>query len=28
MNVCTKCGSQLTDGIQFCQSCGTERESI
>lgn len=25
MKVCTKCGSQLMDGVQFCQSCGTRR---
>ncbi|HEK9103286.1 TPA: YARHG domain-containing protein [Bacillus pseudomycoides] len=25
MSVCTKCGSQLMDGVQFCQSCGTRR---
>ncbi|WIY62423.1 TcaA 3rd/4th domain-containing protein [Bacillus arachidis] len=23
MKVCAKCGSQLMDGVQFCQSCGT-----
>ncbi|PFA22062.1 zinc ribbon domain-containing protein [Bacillus cereus] len=25
MKVCTKCGSQLMNGVQFCQSCGTRR---
>ncbi|MEY8348414.1 YARHG domain-containing protein [Bacillus cereus] len=25
MKVCTKCGLQLMDGVQFCQSCGTRR---
>ncbi|MGI0534819.1 YARHG domain-containing protein [Bacillus pfraonensis] len=25
MSVCTKCGLQLMDGVQFCQSCGTRR---
>ncbi|MBC6975813.1 YARHG domain-containing protein [Bacillus sp. Xin] len=25
MSVCTKCGSQLMDGVQFCQSCGMRR---
>ncbi|MFA2565807.1 TcaA 3rd/4th domain-containing protein [Bacillus wiedmannii] len=28
MNVCTKCGTQLEDGVQFCQSCGRKRESL
>ncbi len=28
MNVCTKCGTQLEDGVQFCQSCGQKRESL
>ncbi|EJV44375.1 zinc ribbon domain-containing protein [Bacillus toyonensis] len=26
MNVCTKCGTQFVDGVQFCQNCGTKRE--
>ncbi|TKI99316.1 zinc-ribbon domain-containing protein, partial [Bacillus cereus] len=25
MNVCTKCGIQFEDGVQFCQNCGTKR---
>ncbi|MGN4425729.1 TcaA 3rd/4th domain-containing protein [Bacillus cereus group sp. MYBK30-1] len=25
MNVCTKCGTQFEDGVQFCQNCGTKR---
>ncbi|OMP74356.1 hypothetical protein BW716_35900, partial [[Flexibacter] sp. ATCC 35208] len=25
MNVCTKCGVQFEDGVQFCQNCGTKR---
>ncbi|WP_410981765.1 TcaA 3rd/4th domain-containing protein [Bacillus cereus] len=25
MSVCTKCGLQLMDGVQFCQSCGMRR---
>lgn len=25
MNVCTKCGSQFEDGVQFCQNCGSKR---
>ncbi|MGH0591653.1 zinc ribbon domain-containing protein [Bacillus pretiosus] len=28
MNVCTKCGTQLEDGVQFCQNCGQKRESL
>ncbi|EJV68375.1 MULTISPECIES: zinc ribbon domain-containing protein [Bacillus] len=28
MNVCTKCGNQLEDGVQFCQSCGQKRENL
>ena len=28
MNVCTKCGTQLEDDVQFCQSCGQKRESL
>ncbi|HDR7960812.1 zinc ribbon domain-containing protein [Bacillus wiedmannii] len=28
MNVCTKCGNQLEDGVQFCQSCGQKREKL
>ncbi|MBJ8082372.1 YARHG domain-containing protein [Bacillus cereus group sp. N14] len=27
MNVCTKCGTQLEDGVQFCQNCGMKRGS-
>ncbi|PEC21973.1 TcaA 3rd/4th domain-containing protein [Bacillus cereus] len=27
MNVCTKCGIQFEDGVQFCQNCGTKRGS-
>ncbi|WP_242255522.1 TcaA 3rd/4th domain-containing protein [Bacillus cereus group sp. BfR-BA-01379] len=27
MNVCTKCGTQLEDGVQFCQNCGKKREN-
>lgn len=27
MNVCTKCGIQIEDGVQFCQNCGKKRES-
>ncbi|MBE5105675.1 YARHG domain-containing protein [Bacillus thuringiensis] len=27
MNVCTKCGTQFEDGVQFCQNCGKKRES-
>ncbi|BAR85619.1 IG hypothetical 16680 [Bacillus thuringiensis serovar tolworthi] len=25
MNVCTKCGAQFEDGLQFCQNCGSKR---
>ncbi|MBL3199612.1 zinc-ribbon domain-containing protein, partial [Klebsiella pneumoniae] len=25
MNVCTKCGAQFEDGVQFCQNCGSKR---
>ncbi|KIV76428.1 hypothetical protein SZ39_0127 [Bacillus mycoides] len=25
MNVCTKCGAQYEDGVQFCQNCGMKR---
>ena len=25
MNVCTKCGVQFEDGLQFCQNCGSKR---
>ncbi|MFZ7755337.1 TcaA 3rd/4th domain-containing protein [Bacillus thuringiensis] len=25
MNVCTKCGIQFEDGVQFCQNCGMKR---
>ncbi|PER14281.1 zinc ribbon domain-containing protein [Bacillus cereus] len=25
MNVCTKCGVQFEDSVQFCQNCGTKR---
>ncbi|KFN01359.1 YARHG domain-containing protein [Bacillus clarus] len=25
MNVCTKCGCKLEDGVQFCQNCGMKR---
>ncbi|MEK4738603.1 MULTISPECIES: TcaA 3rd/4th domain-containing protein [Bacillus] len=25
MNVCTKCGVQYEDGVQFCQNCGMKR---
>ncbi|MBZ4223382.1 YARHG domain-containing protein [Bacillus wiedmannii] len=28
MNVCTKCGTQLEDGVQFCQNCGRKRKSL
>jgi uncharacterized membrane protein YvbJ len=28
MNVCTKCGAQYEDGVQFCQKCGMKRESL
>ncbi|EMI9086950.1 MULTISPECIES: TcaA 3rd/4th domain-containing protein [unclassified Bacillus (in: firmicutes)] len=28
MNVCTKCGTQFEDGVQFCQNCGQQRESL
>ena len=28
MNVCTKCGAQYEDGVQFCQNCGMKRESL
>ncbi|PFN23408.1 TcaA 3rd/4th domain-containing protein [Bacillus cereus] len=27
MSVCTKCGTQFEDGVQFCQNCGKKRES-
>ncbi|MGX5489597.1 TcaA 3rd/4th domain-containing protein [Bacillus cereus] len=27
MNVCTKCGVQFEDGVQFCQNCGMKRGS-
>ncbi|HDX9628331.1 TPA: YARHG domain-containing protein [Bacillus cereus] len=27
MNVCTKCGTQFEDGVQFCQNCGMKRGS-
>lgn len=27
MNVCTKCGIQFEDGVQFCQNCGMKRGS-
>ncbi|MGE7882253.1 TcaA 3rd/4th domain-containing protein [Bacillus sp. NPDC094077] len=27
MHVCTKCGTQIEDGVQFCQNCGKKRES-
>ncbi|WP_242242176.1 YARHG domain-containing protein [Bacillus cereus group sp. BfR-BA-01309] len=26
MNVCTKCGTQFEDDVQFCQNCGKKRE--
>lgn len=26
MNVCAKCGSQVMDGVQFCQKCGARRD--
>ncbi|SCC06846.1 TcaA 3rd/4th domain-containing protein [Bacillus wiedmannii] len=28
MNVCTKCRTQIEDGVQFCQSCGQKRENL
>ncbi|MGE7863346.1 TcaA 3rd/4th domain-containing protein [Bacillus mobilis] len=27
MNVCTKCGTQFEDDVQFCQNCGKKREN-
>ena len=27
MNVCTKCGAQFEEGVQFCQNCGMKRGS-
>ncbi|PFL59275.1 zinc ribbon domain-containing protein [Bacillus cereus] len=28
MNVCKKCGTQLEDGVQFCQNCGQKRVNL
>ncbi|MGH1327352.1 TcaA 3rd/4th domain-containing protein [Bacillus pretiosus] len=28
MNVCTKCRTQIEDGVQFCQNCGQKRERL
>ncbi|MED0938462.1 YARHG domain-containing protein [Bacillus mobilis] len=27
MNVCTKCGTQFEDDVQFCQNCGKKRKN-
>ncbi|MGG0300616.1 YARHG domain-containing protein [Bacillus albus] len=27
MNVCTKCGTQFEEGVQFCQNCGKKRKT-
>ncbi|PRT36280.1 TcaA 3rd/4th domain-containing protein [Bacillus wiedmannii] len=28
MNVCTKCRTQIEDGVQFCQNCGQKKERL
>ncbi|GAB6443391.1 MULTISPECIES: YARHG domain-containing protein [Bacillus] len=28
MNICTKCGTQFEEGVQFCQNCGMKRGSL
>ncbi|MCU5460742.1 YARHG domain-containing protein [Bacillus cereus] len=28
MSVCTKCGIQFEEGVQFCQNCGQKRENL